>query len=515
MNKSRILVVEDSTTVAEDCKDCLESLGYEVTSIVASGEESIKRAESEKPDAVLMDIKLRDDMDGIEAAEQIYSRYEIPVVFLSAYDDHEILQRAKLVGSFGYLVKPYEERELFATLEMAMYKSKAEHNRRIMEKRMFKLQKKESLSILASGIGHDFNNILTAILGNASITKKILSPDSPALPTVDEIIVATKRAAELTKQMLAYSGKGKFILQDFDLSDLVRKMAQLIKSSISKKAVLSLQLDPDLPAINGDMTQVQQIVMNLLINASESLENEAGSISVICEVRECTSDNLLNAYFGQKAPAGDCVYLEVSDNGCGIDNEVLSKIFDPFFSTKFAGRGLGLAATMGIIESHDAAINVTSDGKTGTTFSIYFPISGPHLVSEKEKVPKKKRTSGTGTIMIVDDEPAILSLTKMILEGAGYTVLTAPDGLEAVNIYRTNLQKIDLVVLDLTMPRMDGREAFSAMMQLNPDVKVILSSGYGEEEAKQGFTGKDLKGFLPKPYLPTILLEKVAEVLEK
>ncbi|MDP8208983.1 MAG: PAS domain S-box protein [Candidatus Electryonea clarkiae] len=399
-------------------------------------------------------------------------------------------------------------------IDVTKQKRAIEEHRRL-EARFQEAQKKESLSILAGGIAHDFNNLLVGIMGNSSLALLDLSPVSPARESIEAIEKSAQRAADLTKQMLAYSGKGQFIVEDFNLTELVQEMTHFVKASISKKARLELKLKKKLPAIKGDLTQFRQLVMNLLINASEALEEEEGIITMTSGVRRCDQDFLRDTKLGESLKPGDFVFLRIADTGCGMDEETLSKIFDPFFSTKFTGRGLGLAAILGIVDGHKGTIEISSVPGKGTSFTAYFPLSTTAIPSEVEEPEIEEIMEGTGTILIVEDEKVIRTLVEKICERFGYKVLTASDGIEGVDLYRAHSDEISTVLLDLTMPRMDGKEAFEKIKEIKPDAVIILTSGYNEEEARERFAGKGIAGFIKKPYKPSELIQQIQDITSK
>lgn len=377
---------------------------------------------------------------------------------------------------------------------------RAEEERRKLEAQMLEFQKLESLGILAGGIAHDFNNLLMAILGNADLALSFLSPASPARLNVEEIVRASQRAADLCRQMLAYSGKGRFVVGRYDLSEIVQEMAQMLEVSVSKKASLRYSFAQELPAVQADATELRQVIMNLITNASESLGDESGVISVSTGVMECDRAYLSESHLDDKLPEGRYVYLEVSDTGCGMDEETQRRIFDPFFTTKFIGRGLGLAAVLGIVRGHQGAIKVHSEPGQGTSFKILLPA----LAWEpKEPAPS---TAGSappprgGTILLVDDDPAVRNVGAQMLDGLGFKVLTAANGREGLEVFRKHEREIDCVILDLTMPDMSGEEVFRELRRLRSDLCVILSSGYNEEDVTQRFVGQGLAGFVQKPY---------------
>ncbi len=394
-------------------------------------------------------------------------------------------------------------------------RKKIEQQQKKLADRFQEAQKKESLSLLAGGIAHDFNNLLVGILGNASFILSDLSPASPIKESLIGIEKSAQRAADLTRQMLAYSGKGHFVIEDFSLTELVNEMIHLVKASITKKAKINLELDDEIPAINGDITQIRQLVMNLIINASDAIGEENGSITLKTGVKNCSKRHLRNANLGENLEPGKYIFLCVEDTGCGMAENTLKKIFDPFYTTKFTGRGLGLAATLGIVEGHKGAIIVESALGKGTKFEIVLPISHNKQPVQDTAVQTGSSEHGTGTIFIVDDEELIINLVSRSLKRAGYDVISAKDGLEAVEIYKSRFEEIDLILLDLTMPKLSGEEAFEEIKKINSDAIVVISSGFGEQEAEKRFFGKGLTGFVQKPYTPTSLINKIAQILRE
>jgi PAS domain S-box-containing protein len=382
-----------------------------------------------------------------------------------------------------------------------------EEERLNIEKQLLHAQKLESLGVLAGGIAHDFNNILTAIIGNADLALMRINKESPAVENLRRIEQAAARAADLAKQMLAYSGKGKFIVENIDLNVLLKDMLHMLELSISKKAVLRLNLHHSLLLVEADATQIRQIIMNLVINASEAIGDKSGVIAITTGCMECDRSYLKDVWLGEN-PA-DClyVYLEIADTGCGMDPETLAKLFDPFFTTKFTGRGLGMAAVLGIVHGHKGAIKVYSEPGKGSTFKILLPASGrPAELCNDSGHSDEFR--GSGTVLLVDDEETIRGVGSEMLKELGFSVLTADDGLEAVSVFKQH-PEISFVILDLTMPHMDGEQCFRELRQLKPDVTVIISSGYNEQEVTQKFVGKGLAGFIQKPYKLSALKDAI------
>jgi two-component system cell cycle sensor histidine kinase/response regulator CckA len=383
--------------------------------------------------------------------------------------------------------------------------------KRALEQQMLHAQKLESLGILAGGIAHDFNNLLTGILGSADLASRELPPLSPVRKGLDDVGTAARRAAELCRQLLAYSGKGRFLVQPLDLAALVREMGHLLSVSTSKKAALRYQFAPALPAIEADPTQVRQVVMNLIVNASEAMGENGGAIDIVTGIAHCDAALLRDCYSASGIQPGEFVFLEVSDTGSGMDGATLARIFDPFFTTKFTGRGLGLAAVLGIMRGHRGAIQVRSTPGLGTTFRLFFPPSA-NRPAAAVAAPQAERAAGHGLVLVVDDEAAVRKAASGMLEQAGFTVTTAANGKEAVALFEQDKERIVLVVLDLTMPELDGSACFRALRSLKPDVKVLLTSGYDEQDAVHAFSG-GLAGFLQKPFTFDELLAKVRAAL--
>jgi two-component system cell cycle sensor histidine kinase/response regulator CckA len=390
--------------------------------------------------------------------------------------------------------------KMIGTIQDITERREMEEEKRNLEQQVQQAQKLESLGVLAGGIAHDFNNLLMVILGHSELAQKEISPMSPARRSLAEITTATQRAADLCRQMLAYAGKATFALELVALRELVEEMAHLLKTAISKKAILNLNLERGLPPIEADPSQIRQIVMNLIINASEAIGDRSGVITVSVGATRCDEEYLRKTELHDGLAPGLYVHLEVTDSGIGMDAETQTRIFEPFYSTKFTGRGLGLAAALGIVRAHKGALKVYSEPGKGTTFKILFPAV--------EDAGKETRSNGfpladwrgTGTILLVDDEESLIALGARMLEHLGFTVLTAADGLQAVERYRQRGEEIDLVLMDLTMPHMDGAEAFGELRRLNPGVRVVLASGYSPEDVASRFAGKRIDGVLQKPY---------------
>lgn len=401
---------------------------------------------------------------------------------------------------------------LFGAATDITERKQAEDERKNIEKQLLHAQKLESLGVLAGGIAHDFNNILTAIIGNADLALMRINKASPAVENLHRIEQSAARAADLAKQMLAYSGKGKFVVENLDLNVLLEEMLHMLDVSISKKAILRLNPYTPLPPVEADATQMRQIIMNLVINASEAIGDKSGVIAITTGCMDCDRGYLKNVWLDENINEGLYVYLEIADTGCGMDKETLPRIFDPFFTTKFTGRGLGMAAVLGIVRGHKGAIKVYSEPNKGTSFKILLPASGkPAELFNHDSL--LDNWQGSGTVLLVDDEETVRGIGAEMLKELGFTTITANDGREAVEIFK-GTPDITFIILDLTMPHLDGEQCFRELRQLKPNVKVIMSSGYNEQEVTQRFVGKGLAGFIQKPYKLSILKQEIQKVLK-
>jgi PAS domain S-box-containing protein len=387
-----------------------------------------------------------------------------------------------------------------------------QEERRRLEISIQQAQKLESLGVLAGGVAHDFNNLLMTILGNASLARLDLPEGSTARRSVDDIEVAAQRAADLTRQMLDYAGKGAVAIHPINLSRLVQEIAQLLEVSIGRDCIVRYRFAPDLPAFEGDATQVRQVAMNLLTNAADAMDG-AGVITLETGVRQATVEYLAANVAGESLPPGEYVYLEVVDTGAGMDDSTRSRIFDPFFTTKFTGRGLGLAAVLGIVRGHRGAIMVDSEPGRGSTFTVLFPIAPQRhtatMVHEREPAPWR----GEGRLLVVDDDPVVAEVTARLLARMGFDPVLAASGQEACELFRQDPSGIRAVILDLTMPGMGGDATFAALRQIDPHVRVLLSSGYTESEAVGRVHAEELAGFIQKPFGSEELINALRTVL--
>jgi PAS domain S-box-containing protein len=371
-------------------------------------------------------------------------------------------------------------------------------DRKRLEEQFRQAQRFESIGQLAGGVAHDFNNLLTSILGNASLVLGSLPPASPDRANLEEVVRASNRAAELTRQLLAYSGKGRFVLKRLDLSLVVQEVRGLVESSIeNKKIQVRLSLDRDLPPVEADPSQMQQLLLNLVSNAAEAIGDESGVVTIT------------TASFRESGGSSH-VSLEVSDTGCGMDEAVRAHIFEPFFTTKFFGRGLGLSAVAGIVRGHKGSVQVESTPGRGSAFRVVLPA----IQAEPAPLAAPPAPQGPVTVLVVDDEEMVRRMAKAALEIRGYRVLLAENGLRAVETLRDRAGEIGIVLLDVTMPVMDGREAAEHIARISPGIRIVASSGYDQAEAARRFGRGKIMGFLQKPYTSRQLAEKIKAALE-
>jgi PAS domain S-box-containing protein len=419
-------------------------------------------------------------------------------------DEKQPLSLALLTGERQSIEIEYDSRSLVVTVDPvfdeegrltgAVQIMRDVTERRQLEEQFRDSQKFETIGTLAAGVAHDFNNLLTSIMGNASLMASDMAADSPQREQLEDIVKASQRAADLTGQLLAYSGKGRHYMQKVELSSLVDEVRHLIEAAIPKKIALHMRLGRGLPRIDADPNQIQQVVMNLVSNAAEAIGEDKGSISI-----------------STGRDADETVFLEVADTGCGMDAETKARIFDPFFTTKFTGRGLGLAAVAGISRGHKALLRVNTAPGEGSTFRISFPAAEEPAAA---KSPAGADLSGACTVLVVDDEDMVRRIARAALEIRGYEVVIATNGMDAIRAARQN-PAVRLVLLDLTMPVMGGEEAIDGILEACPQARVIVSTGYDHREMVSRFNRKQVAGYLQKPYTSRQLAEKVKQILSE
>ncbi len=398
-------------------------------------------------------------------------------------------------------------------------RKKTEEERLDLERQLLHAQKLESLGILSGGIAHDFNNLLQAMLGNLDLALIKIPHDTPARKNIDQAIKAGQHAAKLTNMMLAYSGKGLFDIKPINLTELVDEIATMLEAAIPKSITLDQHLDHSLPTIRADAGQLQQVIMNLITNAAEAIGDQAGKIMLSTGSGKFDQSTLDQSRLDEKTAEGRYVWLEVRDNGCGMDGETLYKLFDPFFTTKFTGRGLGMSAVLGIIRAHKGAFLIESRTGVGTAIKVLFPIVDNHSAGSGtaiESQPYTEKHIGKSIrILVVDDEEMIRVVSSAMLEELGFETVVAASGVEALTLFRSEGDHIGVVLLDQVMPGMDGVTVFKELRRIRPDIKVLLASGFSQQEVSERFDGLGLNGFLQKPYSLINFNSELSRVLKE
>jgi PAS domain S-box-containing protein len=631
----RILVVEDEAVVALSLQQQLRELGYSVAAIAATGEEALLRAEQLGPDLVLMDVRLKGPMDGVEAAGEVRRRFRIPVIYLTAYSNREIMERAKVTEPYGYILKPYEDRELHMVIEMALYKHRMERKleererwfaatlrsigdavvatdaqervtfmnpvaeqltgwaaeeargrdlaevfrivneatkaaespvrkairerksvplenhtvliardqaerpiddcaapilgedgrvvggvlvfrdmteRRKSQEQFLQAQKMEAVGRLAGGVAHDFNNMMTVVTGFSQVLLGTLPPHHPSRPLAEEIKKAGERAAGLTAQLLTFSRRQMVQLKVIDLNALVGGLRKMLAPLIGEDVELVTRLAPDLVRIKADPVQVEQVLLNLAVNARDAMP-QGGTLTI--ETSNVCFDRRAEQALPEVRP-GPYALLRVCDTGTGMDRQTLARIFEPFFTTKEVGKGtgLGLATVHGIVKQSEGHIQVESEVGRGTTFRVYFPaLEGAGELLPAGEGPAEM-PGGRETVLLVEDEEGVRGLERHVLHQLGYNVLTAADGAKALEVARLHPGRIDLLVTDVVMPLMNGRELAEALLPACPRLKVLYLSGHTEDAVLRHGVREEESAFLHKPFTLAALSQKVRKVLD-
>lgn len=388
-----------------------------------------------------------------------------------------------------------------------------------LERQLLHSQKLESLGVLAGGIAHDFNNLLAVILGNLDLTLLRIPKTSPVVAGLERAVQACRKAADLTRQMLAYSGKGIVQLIQTDLNQLVSENIDLLRTTVPKNVSFNIDLADDLPRVTVDPSQIQQVIMNLITNASEAIGQETGAISLSTGIQECSDDFMALSRLEEKQAAGRYACIEVSDSGSGMDAETKQRIFDPFYSTKFVGRGLGMSAVLGIIKAHHGAIMLDSEPGQGSRFKVLLPVNSGAATDndalEQRAAETATNASFTGTALVVDDDPFVREFCVHCVTLFGFNVLEASDGLEALEIFHKHSGAIKLVILDMSMPKMDGAAAFRELRSINPDIRVIICTGHSTQNTTLSFTEEKPDAYIQKPYSSEELRQTIEQLMQE
>jgi PAS domain S-box-containing protein len=397
-------------------------------------------------------------------------------------------------------------------------RKQAEEQRRLLERRIQETQKLESLGVLAGGIAHDFNNMLVGVLSNAELAlleSSELAAGTSIAARLKDVRNAAQHAAELTSQMLAYSGRGHFDVRPMSLNEVVSEMGHLLVASISKKARVTYELSPDLPAVQADVPQMRQVIMNLITNASEALEDRVGTIQVRTGT-ERAGDTLKNLYGPVSIVPGPYVFLEVTDDGVGMSEETQARLFEPFFTTKFTGRGLGLSAVQGIVRGHGGGIVLRTALGAGTTVKVLLPSTDtPPAPVVRQALDATQTWTGSGLVLLVDDDAHVRTVSELLLRSIGFEVITVDGGHDAIREFERRAEDVRVVVLDVTMPDLGGDQVLKELRKRRPDVPVLLCSGYSEEEMSERFSPEDMATFLQKPYTFDLFRARLRDLLSR
>jgi len=491
-----IMVVEDEVLTADDIRAGLEEMGYFVISVVTSGEEAVERAEQYRPDIILMDIVLSGKIDGIEAANQIRERLNVPVIFLTSYADDDIIERAKITEPFGYVLKPFEQRELHIAIYMALYKARA-------EKELLKVSKLEATGIFAGGIAHDFNNLLFVILGNISMVQDQIKPGDSFFTPLARAEKAALQASDLIKKFVTFSTGGEPVKGIISVRDLVEQVAELALSG--SNVLCEPEFDDPLLPVEADKDQIDRVLYNVIENARQAMPG-GGIMEIAAQVIESGAENRER---GLAIKDGQYVRILIKDHGIGIAQDELPNIFDPYYSKKERGSekgmGLGLSVAWSVIRKHNGYIHAESEIGTGTSVYIYLPASEKPSPAEKKTDAAPVSAPGrTKRILLMDDEKMVREMCIQMLGRLGYEVETASHGQEAVEMYQKAVKTdrpFDAVILDLTIKGgMGGKEAIKRLIGIDPDVRAIVASGYSSDPIMSDFKNHGFIASVAKPY---------------
>ena len=496
----RILIVEDGRVIARDLALRLTRMGFVIAGVTPSGEEALVLAERERPDLVLMDIRLEGEMDGIAAADHIRAHLQLPVVFLTAAVDDATLRAASVTEAFGYIVKPAQDRELRIVIEMALYKHAAEQQRRRLEQQLRRSEKMDAIGQLAGGIAHDFNNVLMAILSNCRSLISELPSNERSYHHASLIQASAERAARMTRQLLAFGRDDQEQPVALDLGAQIDHTTAMLAPLMGENLKVVTSIAPDLHAVLGRSSEIEQVVMNLVVNARDAMPG-GGTVTIAAS----------------NVPGGDEVLLTVTDTGEGMNETTRERIFEPFFTTKEVGvgTGLGLATVYAIVTRSRGRIHVTSELGRGTTFAIWLPsTTAPPAgaTAAPPATPDELTTPIAGTIVLVEDDQQVRTVIRDILEQAGLRVMEACDGIEALCACRANPGEIDLVLSDVVMPKLGGAELARNLAIDAPRTRIIYMSGYPNRPLPGG-RNPDLGTVLQKPFTPVQLLDWIRHAL--
>ena len=511
-SRPHALIVDDDEIMRQAAHASLTEADF-LVSEAENGVKALQALEHLRPDIILLDVVMP-EMDGFATASairQLAGCEVVPILIMTALDDLESINRAYEVGATDFITKPINWVILVQRVRYIMRAVRMVNEQKRLEVQLQQAQKMEAVATLAGGVAHDFNNLLQIMQASSELLLSNTRKDTPAFEILSEIMAAAGRGGELTQQLLTYSRDIESEKRPMNLNVSVRQVHQLLKRTIPKMIGIDVHLENNLKLVDADPVQMEQVLMNLAINARDAIEEE-GSIS-IQTANVLRPDNCIDA--SSLSSSDQWVSLCVRDTGQGMSNDILEQIFDPFFSTKAPGNGTGLGLSMvhGIIKNHDGCITCRSTLGIGSCFCIYLPAVEP---GQKEKALEEKTEllAGSETILLVDDDEAIRHTCKEGLEKFGYTVLTASRGDSALEMYGKSKDKIDLVLLDLIIPGMSGINCLYELLQINPQVHVVIISGYYPDKRTLQVFETSTKGYLRKPFTRELLLTTIRRALD-
>jgi len=520
----RIMVVEDEAIVALDIQTKLGSMGFEVPAVVSSATDAVKKAGQLRPDLVLMDIQLEGEMDGIQAAEQIGREFEIPVVFLTAYADEKTLARAKVTEPYGYLLKPFEERDLYTTVEISLYRHQMQREKGRLEERLHQLQKMEAIGQLTSGLAHNFNNMLQGIIGHLDLAAAS-APQEVRL-FLEDATYDAERAARLMEQLMLFYRQEQGQRQALDLNDLAEEVAEVCRNVFADQVAVTTETTPTLPPVLGNHEQLRQCLTNLCANARHALAADTDEPAPALRLTTGTARFASgDAAVPPGAGHGEYVRMSVIDNGVGMDRETQDHMFEPFYSTKHTGMptGLGLAVVYGIVREHDGWVECDSEAGRGTTISVFLPVhEGEEPTREERPAPPiitapttatgpARALEGSESILVIADVDRFRRVLDLMLERNGYTVHLGRDGRDGLNLFRHEREEIDLVILGLSLPGMSSHEVLAEIIEYRSNARVLVVTGH----PTAGETYYGAAGVLLKPFNTHQLLQAARQILDR
>jgi signal transduction histidine kinase len=546
MKPATVLVVEDERVVAMHLRQQLSRLGYQVPAMATSGPQALKQITDLRPDVVLMDIHIEGRMDGIETASRIPLELRIPVIYLTAYSEEATLERARQTKPYGYLLKPFSERELHAAIQMVLerrrvdnlleqgsqrleelvaarteelnalnLKLQAETTERLnAERALSHSQKMEAVGQLTGGIAHDFNNLMQVVIGSLSVLSRLIPNDHPHADLTQKALSAARSAAGLTKRLLAFARRQPLMPKPLNLNEFVGGMSDLLRRALGETVVVEMNFEEELWLTEADPSQMESIILNLVLNARDAMPGGGRLMIETQNVEIEGSGSVANI----ELKPGSYVVLCVSDTGCGMDKDILGRAFEPFFTTKDVGQGtgLGLSQVYGFVKQSGGHVRLYSEVGQGTSAKIYLPRFVGAVPKEAPAVVSITSSGGKERILIVEDQPDVRAFSIQVLRDLGYEVLEAPDGPMALQILQQHKGNIDLLFTDVVLPAgLDGASLAAQALALSPQLKVLYTTGYPRNAlVRQGRIDSGVE-LITKPFTDIELGARIRLVLDR